>query len=302
MDVQLDQLRALAAVVSHRTFEAAAADLGVTPSAISQRIRALESSVGRVLVDRGRPARATAAGVPLVRLARQFQLLLQEAADELAGDDVPVPSRAAVPQLTVVVNADSLATWLLPALTPFSARVGLRLIRDDEGHTTELLRDGTAAAAITSVSTAVQGCSIQPLATMRYLAVATPAFLARHLNGPGRGDPVGDGLPTAPVVVFDEKDRLQHEYLRRRCGDSARLAGPRHQVPASADFAAAVRLGLGWGLLPIAQLGEDVPAGRLVPLGGDPVDVSLYWQRWKVRSPLLEDLTEAVRAAAPHDG
>ncbi len=49
------QLRALSAAVSEGTFEAAARALHVTPSAISQRIKALETSVGRVLLVRTKP-------------------------------------------------------------------------------------------------------------------------------------------------------------------------------------------------------------------------------------------------------
>ncbi len=56
------QLAALVAVVDHGTFEAAARALHVTPSAVSQRVRALESAVGQVLVRRAAPARGPRRG------------------------------------------------------------------------------------------------------------------------------------------------------------------------------------------------------------------------------------------------
>ena len=59
MEASLDQLRTLAAVVDEGTFDAASAALGVTPSAVSQRIKALETSVGRVLITRTKPAHRT---------------------------------------------------------------------------------------------------------------------------------------------------------------------------------------------------------------------------------------------------
>ena len=65
----LDQLSALAAVVHEGSFDAAAQRLHVTPSAVSQRIKALEQQVGRVLVLRTRPCRPTDDGEVLVRLA-----------------------------------------------------------------------------------------------------------------------------------------------------------------------------------------------------------------------------------------
>lgn len=50
-----DQLAALAAVIECGSFDAAADRLHVTPSAVSQRIKALESRVGQVLVVRDKP-------------------------------------------------------------------------------------------------------------------------------------------------------------------------------------------------------------------------------------------------------
>jgi DNA-binding transcriptional LysR family regulator len=62
-----DQLAALAAVIEFGSFDAAADRLHVTPSAVSQRIKALEQRVGQVLVVREKPCRATPAGIPLLR-------------------------------------------------------------------------------------------------------------------------------------------------------------------------------------------------------------------------------------------
>ena len=55
MDWDLPQLRALAAAVDHGSLEAAARALHLTPSAVSQRIKALEQGAGAVLLRRSRP-------------------------------------------------------------------------------------------------------------------------------------------------------------------------------------------------------------------------------------------------------
>ena len=70
---QLDPvaLRTLAVAVRLGTFEAAARELHVTPSAVSQRIKALETRIGRVLLHRVKPLEPTEAGLVLVRLATQ---------------------------------------------------------------------------------------------------------------------------------------------------------------------------------------------------------------------------------------
>ncbi|MBO0923958.1 ArgP/LysG family DNA-binding transcriptional regulator [Cellulomonas sp. zg-ZUI199] len=292
-DWDLGQLRALAAAADLGTFDAAARALHVTPSAVSQRIKALEQTAGAVLLRRERPVRPTAAGEPLVRLARQLDALTAEATRHLTQD-------ATAPRVTLAVNGDSLTTWVLPALAPLADRVALRIERADQDRTADLLRDGTVMGAVTSQGAAVQGCTVEPLGVMRYRPVAAPAFAARWFGGPwdpGAADAVRPAaLAAAPVVVFDADDRLQDRWLRRRRVDPARP--PRHLVPASADFAVAVRLGFGWGMLPDQQADDDVRAGRLVRLADDVVDVPLLWQQWSLRTDALDAVAHALRAAA----
>ena len=74
MDLQLEQLKALVAVVDERHLRCGGSALRVTPSAISQRIKALELAVGRVLLQRVKPVKPTASGEVVLRLARQFAL------------------------------------------------------------------------------------------------------------------------------------------------------------------------------------------------------------------------------------
>jgi hypothetical protein len=69
-DTKLEKLHA-AAVVELGSFDAAAERLHVMPSAVSQRIKALEQRVGQALVVRERPCTATTAGEPLLRLPRR---------------------------------------------------------------------------------------------------------------------------------------------------------------------------------------------------------------------------------------
>ncbi|MCC2333749.1 ArgP/LysG family DNA-binding transcriptional regulator [Cellulomonas wangsupingiae] len=288
-DWDLGQLRALAAAADLGTFDAAARALHVTPSAVSQRIKALEQTAGAVLLRRDRPVRPTAAGEPLVRLARQLDTLTADATRHLTGE-------TAVPHVTLAVNGDSLTTWVLPALAPLAGSVALRMVREDQDRSADLLRDGSVMGAVTSQAVAVQGCTVEPLGVMRYRPMATPEFADRWFAG-ARGDAIRPAaLAVAPVVVFDAADRLQDRWLRRRRVDPARP--PRHLVPASADFAAAVRLGFGWGMLPGGQADDDERAGRLVRLTDDAVDVPLHWQQWSLRTEALDAVAAALRTAA----
>jgi LysR family transcriptional regulator, chromosome initiation inhibitor len=282
VDLDPGQLRALDATVTAGTLEAAARQLHVTPSAVSQRLRALEVATGRVLLVRTKPVQLTDSGRAVLRVARQIALLTAEAAAELRGSD------GAVPRLPIAVNADSLATWVLPALAPLAGEHAFDLHREDQEHTAALLRAGTVMGAVTADPEPVPGCTVTRLGGMRYRPMAAPAFAARCFPD----GPTPEALAAAPVVVFDRKDDLQHRYLRRR--RAADADPPVHYVPASADFVSAVVLGLGWGMVPGLQV-----RGGLVDLDPDgAVDVVLHWQQWKLRSASLDRVREALLAAA----
>jgi len=292
-ELPLDQARTLLAAVDEGSFDGAAAALDVTPSAISQRVKALEQRVGRVLLTRTKPIRPTDSGEILVRYARQLVRLEADAAAELGLDADQTPTI-----LAVAVNADSLSTWFLDALerVPTSLRVGFELLREDESCTAELLRRGRVAAAVTNEPHAVTGCRVQPLRVMRYRATASPAFVERWLAD----GPIERTLPAAPMLVFDRNDDLQNAFLRDltrgRAGRAGAHPAPRHLVPTSEGFLGAVTRGLGWGMIPDEQAAL-LPPGELVDLAPDRVvEVPLYWQRWKLDSPALRALSEAVLA------
>jgi len=283
MAANVEHLRTLAAVVDGGTFEAAAAALHITPSAVSQRIKALEEQSGRVLVRRSKPVEPTEAGSVLLRLARQLTLLEAEAAAELAGDD----DEAAATPLPLVVNADSLATWVLPALARLDG-VAYELAIDDQEHTLDRLRDGTALAAIGSDPEPVQGCTSRPLGSMVYRATASPAFVARWC--PDGWSP--EAAAVAPMLVFDRKDALQDRYLDV-FAPGARP--PRHYIPASTQFVEAAVHGLGWGMLPDLQADALVASGALVVLDDErTAEVPLYWHQWSLRSAALDAVAAAI--------
>src|SRR3954467_11516157 len=231
MKFDREQLETLAAVVAAGTFDAAARRLSITPSAGRQRIKALEQQLGRVVVARSKPIVATESGTALLRLVQQLGALEHEAAAELG-----IAEASGRVSIARAVNADSMATWLLPALAEAARTrpLAFELHRDDQEYTAALLAAGTVMAAVTSDSRPVAACTVTPLGRMIYHPVASPAFVARWLPE----GPTTAALADAPVVIFDSKDELQSRYLRaitRR-----QLTPPQHFVPASADFAVAV--------------------------------------------------------------
>ncbi|MGZ0150023.1 LysR family transcriptional regulator ArgP [Kribbella sp. WER1] len=282
------QLETFVAVLDEGSFDAAARRLSVTPSAVSQRIKALESRLGQVVVMRGKPARATAAGEALLRLARQVALLEVEAIAAVRGT-------VDAQRIPIAVNADSLNNWFLPAMLDLSRTHDARFLvhQEDEEHSAEYLRNGTVLAAVTADPRPVQGCRVVPLGKMRYLPLATPEYAERWLAG----KPLPEALAEAPMVIFNEKDVLQHRLLRKVT--RRKLDPPAHAIPASAPFHEAVRIGLGWGMIEDQLAGPELAAGRMVNVApGKHIDVPLYWQHWKLESGILDALTAAVRRAA----
>jgi LysR family transcriptional regulator (chromosome initiation inhibitor) len=282
--IPVELAETLAAVVDTGTMDAAARRLHLTPSAVSQRIRALEDRLGRVLLVRAKPARVTEAGARVVRLARQYALLAHDTLAELGAAD----EGDRVTTIPLAVNADSMATWFLTPLAAVASTEGVAfdLHRDDQDFTAALLESGEVIAAVTSQAEPVPGCRVSALGVMRYEAVAVPQWAER----------MGVDPASVPVVDFDRRDDLQSRWLRARGVDPAVPA--RHYVPGSRDFALAVEAGLGWGMLPEVQSAAALADGRIVRLGGAPVDVPLYWQQWNLESRLLTATADAVAAEA----
>ena len=272
-DLPADHVRTMLAVVDAGTFDAAAAALHLTPSAVSQRIKALEQRTGRVLLMRTKPVQLTQSGQVVVRFARQLAQLSRDAQAELGMTAPGEPTR-----LSIAVNADSLATWFLPALVGLPD-VCFELHREDEDHTAQLLREGLVMAAVTSTPDPVQGCSVQALGSLRYLACASPSLPFTT-------------FADSPVVCFDRHDQLQDRF-------SGGASPFRHHMPSSAAYLDAVVAGLGWGLIPLAHAHAAFAAGTLVNLAPTRhMDVPLFWQQWKLDSPALAAVARSVLTTA----
>ncbi|WP_417244603.1 LysR family transcriptional regulator ArgP [Celeribacter sp.] len=279
-------LTALAAVLHSGSFEAAANRLSVTPSAVSQRIKGLEDRLGTVLVLRGTPCTGTETGRRLARHMEEISLMERQLALDLGQSD-----KAAPVHIPLAVNADSLATWFCAAMAPLEGLL-FQLQIDDQDHSADWLKRGKVMAAVSSRDTPVSGCDLHPLGKLRYLAVATPAFIARHF--PDGLTP--DALSRAPSMIYDEKDRLPDIWTTARTG--RRMSLPTHRIPSTHGFVDAALSGLGWGLNPHQLLEPHLATGRLALLSPDPLDIPLYWHVSRLSAARLADVTEAVKEAA----
>jgi LysR family transcriptional regulator (chromosome initiation inhibitor) len=276
------QLAALSAVVGSGSFEAAARELRLTPSAVSQRVRSLENVTGAVLVRRTRPCTATSAGEHLVRLARQV-------ADLEADTEAVLHQRDVRATVAVAANADSVSTWFVEALRAAGAGTGTAYdVRvDDENHTAALLRAGAVMGAVTTAGDPVQGCRSVPIGALRYRAVAAPDLEITDTRS----------LAAAPRARFHASDEIPARLVAR--ATTRPLTGTLHTVNAGDGYIAALRAGLGWGAVPELLAAEHLASGALVEVaGGRHLDVPLHWQHWRIASAPLAALTGAVVATA----
>ncbi|WP_277374029.1 LysR family transcriptional regulator ArgP [Pseudomonas sp. AA-38] len=283
-------LAALAAVVEQAGFERAAQVLGLSQSAVSQRIKLLEARVGQPVLVRATPPAPTDIGRRLLNHVQQVRLLERDLQGQVPGLD----EQAAPERLRIALNADSLATWWAAAVAGFCAeqRLLLELVVEDQEVGLKRMRAGEVAGCVCAAERPVAGARSLPLGAMRYLAVASPAFIARHFAG----GVTAEALARAPAIVYGPDDQLQHRYLA-----SLGVTGSfvHHLCPSSEGFVRLTESGLGWGLVPQLQVAAELTGGALVELlPGHIIDVPLYWHHWRNGGELLAGLTEHLRRAS----
>ncbi len=277
-------LTALSAVLDTGSFEAAAARLNVSQSAISQRIKKLEDQTGAILVRRTRPATATEAGQRLQAHAETLNLLERDVARAMGTPPANIDR-----PLRIAVTADTLASWVLPAL-PKEDALYYDLVIDDQDHSAELLMRGEVAAAVTSRKGAIAGCDVIALGPLCYAAFAAPAFAAAHF---AQGV-TGTALARAPALTFNRKDRLQLRWAAMVAGRSITNL-PTHFIPSTHGITEAARVGLGWAVNPLPLVQPLFDSGDLVRLRPDiKLDTHLYWQVPRQNKTALSGLTKCL--------
>jgi len=291
-----DALECLAAIVEEGGFERAAQRLSITQSAVSQRLRSLEAQVGTVLIVRSRPLKATAAGQLLLKHTKMMRLLradLEKDLKELAPSSTG--SGREEERISVAINADSIATWALPALNGLALQgLPIEIITDDQDFTHEWLREGQVLGCVTSLNQALRGCRMEPLGLMDYMAVADASYAALHC-------PKGltaHQFATTPFIAFNRKDDMQREFVAQAFG-LKRVTLKQLFVPSSEGQVRAVRAGWGVSVLPrllVQPLLDDGTLVDVVPQHRQPV--ALYWHCWNLNSGVLDSLSEALRSAA----
>lgn len=290
-----DALECLAAIVEEGGFERAAVRLSVTQSAVSQRLRALEAQVGTVLLVRSRPIKPTSAGRLLIKHAMQMRLLRADLETDLQDLTPGAGALREDDRISIAINADSIATWALPALGEMvSGGLPLEIITDDQDFTHEWLREGQVLGCVTTLKQALRGCKVLPLGVMHYVAVASPAYASAHC-------PQGltpHNFRSIPFIAFNRKDDLQTDFVSRACG-LRRVTLSQRFVPSSEGQVRAVLAGWGASVLPELQVRSLLASGALVNLAPQvSLPINLYWHCWNLDSVVIDRLTSALSGAA----
>ena len=285
-------LAAFLVVTRHCNFERAAAELCITQSAVSQRLKQLEENLGQTLVIRSPQIQPTRAGQALLKYAQN----LQQLEHALLADLQPQAKQEWLP-LAIGTNADTLATWLPDALAPWCQqnKVLLQLHVDDQDETHHLLHSGQVMGCISSMEVPAPGCQSTPLGSIEYQCIASPEY-CRHYFSNGV---TARSLKRSQIVRYNQKDFLQHQYLNDYYGLSADNL-PQHRIPSSEGFLQWIKLGLGWGMVPRDQAESALTSGELVMISEDkPVMVPLFWHQWSISTGLIESIRQALQEAIP---
>ncbi len=280
-------IEALASVVRCGGFERAAEKLCITQSAVSQRIKQLEQMMAKPLLVRSQPPGLTEAGQQVMGLYQRVVMLEQDLLDSICHQDSGHFS-----PVTLAVNADSVATWLLPAMAPLlkEEKIELHLMVDDEARALDNMRRGEVAAAISIQSQPLPGCQADYLGEMRYLCVCSADFAQRYFPE-GVTD---DALLTAPALSFDPLDDMHRNFLQQHF-NLHNGSAPCHVVPSSEAFVNMAKAGLAYCMVCEVQIQEALDKGELINLLPHLWDTrSLYWHHWVLETGRLKALSDRV--------
>jgi len=289
--IDMKGLIAFTAIIENNSFERAANQLCITQSAVSQRLKLLEQSIGQSLIVRHPQIKATLAGQALLKYSHNLNQIERELIHELS----PTKHLDWL-KISIATNADTLATWLLGALAPWCSKnkVLLDLKVDDQDQTHQLLKTGEVLGCISSVEQASHGCISNTLGTILYHCNASPEYRDKYF-------PKGvtkTRFKLAPAVVFNQKDQLQHQYLKQYFDIDASQQ-LQHFIPSSEAYIEWIKLGMGFGMAPKIQVQPLLDNGELVLLTPEKaIEIPLYWQQWGIKTPLSQSLGTQITKAA----
>ncbi|TWB56407.1 LysR family transcriptional regulator [Nitrospirillum viridazoti] len=296
-DLTLRELAALAAVAEHRSFRAAAAAIGASPSSLSHRVAAVERQLGVRLFNR------TTRSVALTEAGEHFLARVMPATREIADAVETVNRFRDTPAGLLRLNtSEEAAARMLPLILDFMARYpDMRVDLVAEGRMIDIVASGFDAG-FRAADTVPEDMVAIPLGEEEgWAVVATPPYFRTH------------GLPRVPA------DLLRHDCIRARLpsgtiyrwefaprgGEEIRIDVPgRLTLGSHALCLNAARAGAGIAYVSLRDVAADLAEGRLARALADwtppSPGLALYYPRQRLPSAGLKafiDHAKAWRAA-----
>lgn len=286
-----DQLEALEAVLDAGSFHKAARKLHISQSAVSQRVCALEEQLGKSLIVRSNPPKATRFGIQLIQHLREVRLK----ENDVLVDDNRKPSAGWL-EVTVGVNADSAATWFFEALAFefLKRKLLVKALVETHVHVHDLIESGEAVGCVTGRKIPLPGCDLIYLGSLQYICVCTPLFKDKFF-------PKGlkkEHTNQVPTVLFDKYDTIHHHFLKSYFGIK-NPKFPHHTVNSTSGYLALVLSGMAYGMAPKLQVKPFIEIGSLIELAPRGyAEQQLYWMYPRRGSKGFEDIWRALQASA----
>lgn len=280
-------LEALTTIIQYQSFDKAASKLCITQSAISQRIKLLEENIGQPVIVRCHPIIATEAGERLVVHFKMVRALEDTLLPELNPDSPKKPIK-----ISLAVNADSIATWFLGAITPILKNnlVELDFIVKNEYHSIEALRSGQATGAVSCIAKALPGYQSFKLGDMTFILVCSPEFAKRYFP-----DGINnESLRSAPGMSFDTNDDMLIKFIEQHF-DIQSDDYYCHRVHSSQAFVELAKRGAAYCLAPTLQIEQELASGELINLAPDKsIIMTLYWHSWVLVQGIHKKISKEI--------
>lgn len=283
--VDYQALRALEAVIEFQSFEKASKSIGITQSAITQRIQGFESYLGERLLVRKTPYRATATGQVYLGLLRKVKSLENEIGENTNQK----------PTIKIAINRDSLDLYFLDILSDRECAnlFSLEIIADDQNNTLEYLKSGLVDMCISSEKKPLANHITTYLGDMIYCLVCSPHFHKSYFSKAISKD----SLAKAPLVIFDKSDKLQHSFLENNFGIEP-LASV-SQMPSVQSFKTAILGGYGYGLVPMLDIEKELKQNKVIEiLPSKRFKVPLYLHQWEYQKDYIKFFTKKLFKAS----
>lgn len=273
-------LEALFTVIKTSSFQAAAEKICISQSAISQRIKGLESLYGQPLLVRTQPYVATTFAETLLAHYQRVKLLESELENELEND------KLSLPKLSIALSRDSLETWFMTLLQDpsFLQGVNINIITDDQETTLSYLKKGLVLASITASEKSIPGCESIYVGDFEYVLACTPDFKAHHF----KKNNAEQNLLSAPTLIFDHQDDLLQRYLKLYFDTDEKVVNF-DTIPSVRGFKQFTLSGRGYSLIPKIDILNELKSGSLVqPYPSKVWRMPVYLHYWQIQTPTVK--------------